>query len=61
MRRIFSFPTVILLALPTVSLLLVLVEWEDWGGFLLSCLGMFLGIALRVFVNWRRSKTMENT
>jgi uncharacterized membrane protein YjjP (DUF1212 family) len=59
MRKLFTFPTVILVILPTVSLVLVLVGWDDWSDFLQTCIAMFLGFVLRFFVDWRKHKKLE--
>jgi|688.fasta_scaffold71597_2 hypothetical protein len=34
MRKMFAFPSIILVALPSISLLLVLIGYQNWSDFL---------------------------
>jgi hypothetical protein len=56
MKRIFTFPTVILVLVPSLQLLLVVIGWSDWKEFIQLLVAMFLGGLLRLVLTLRRQK-----
>lgn len=56
MKRIFTFPTIILVLLPSAQLLLVVIGWSDWKDFIQLFAAMFLGGLLRIVLTLRGQK-----
>jgi hypothetical protein len=56
MKRIFTFPTVILVLVPSLLMLLVVIGWSDWKEFIQLLVAMFLGGLLRLVLTLRRQK-----
>jgi hypothetical protein len=63
MKRIFTFPTVILVLVPSLLMLLVVIGWSDWKEFIQLLVAMFLGGLLRLVLTLRRQKksSLSNT
>jgi pilus assembly protein TadC len=60
MRKMFAFPSIILVALPSISLLLVLIGYQNWGDFLRDCIFILLGLLLRLVVVTRNRKKSQS-
>ena len=60
MRKMFTFPSIILVALPSISLFLVLIGYQNWRHFLRDCIAMLLGLVLRLVVITRNRKKLQS-